>query len=127
VNEYKKPSGVPWRVWAALLVVSFIIILAYRFYPPSFEHSSPQLAVHGDIVSVEFDAINHARTPITKTLSVSVGTVRYGSKKGGPRYTPLDHKEVSVSLAPSETKHVRCDFPSSGRFVTNGAEVTIRK
>jgi hypothetical protein len=109
-----------------LLIVSAIIVLAYRFSPPSFEHSSPQVATHGDTISVDFDATNHARTPIIKTLGISVGTVRYGSKQGGPRYTPLDHKEISVSLAPSETKHVRCDFPNSG-FVTNGAEVTIRK
>ena len=125
MNEYKKPSGVPWRLWAALLIISLILAVTYSLYPPSFEHSSPQLALHGDTISVEFDTTNHARTPVTKTLSVSIGTVRYGSKQGGPLYTPRDRREISVSLAPSETKHVQCEFPNSTRIAPNGAEVTI--
>jgi len=125
VNEYKKPSGVPWRIWAALLILSLVIGVSYRLYPPSFEHSSPQLAFHGATVAAEFDATNRARTSVTKVLSVSIGTLRTGIKGSGPHYTPFDHREISVSLAPSETKHIRCEFPASGRVTPNAAEVTI--
>jgi hypothetical protein len=81
----------------------------------------------GDSLIVEFDATNHSRTPITKPLKISVGIVRYGSKQGGPRYTPLEDTQIDVSLAPAETKHLRQLFSQSERVPRNGAEVTVLK
>lgn len=118
----KSSPGIPWRLWAALLIAGLVISLTYRLFPPPFEHTALQLTHHGNTLSVDFDAINHTRTPLTTTLRISVGSVHYG--KFGPNYAPTDHQDVSVSLAPSETKHIQCDFPDTGRSLTNGAEVT---
>jgi hypothetical protein len=127
VNENDKPSGVPWRLWIALLIISIGVFVSYQLSPPSFECSLPKLEVLGNKVSVEFEATNHARVPVTKIVRVSVGTVRYGSKQGGPRYTPLDHQQLVICLDASETKHIRCEFSDSGPSVTNGAEVTVQR
>lgn len=125
-ERIQQQTGFPWRLWAALLVVSLGLFLANWFFPPSFEHSFPQLMVHGDTLTVEFDAINHTRKPVTKKLSVSVGTLLNGdSHLGGPHYIPRNFHQIFVSLAPSETKHIRSEFPCDGRVVPNGSEVTI--
>ena len=38
---------------------------------------------------------------------------------------PLDHRDISIALAPSETKRIRCDFPQTGDAIPNQAEVEI--
>ncbi len=125
MNEYKKPSGVPWRFWGALLILAVLVFVTYHLFPPSFEHSFPRLAIHGKTATVEFYATNHARTLVSKKVSVTVGTLRTGIKGSGPDYIPLDRREISVSLAPSETKQVKCEFPVSELVIPNAAEVTI--
>ena len=125
MNEYKKPSGVPWRLWAALLVVASLACATYRFFPPRFQLSPVQLAFHGESCTAEFDATNHSRTPTAKTLRVTVFPFRPGTKTVRPLYVPLDHHDISVALAASETKHLQCEFPRTGTVFPNQAEVEI--
>lgn len=125
VNDHRKPSGVPWVLWVGLLLVGFVILTVYRLYPPSFEHSSPRLEMRGEVLAVGFQAVNRSRTPVTKTLLVSIGTLHFGPKGSGPHYWPLDHREIVVTLAPSETRHVHCGFPNPGTLHPTVAEISV--
>ena len=125
MNEYKKPSGVPWRLWAALLVVASLACATYRFFPPRFQLSPVQLAFHGESCTAEFDATNHTQTPIAKTVRVTVFAFRPGTKTTRPLYVPLDHHDISVALAASETRHFHCQFLRAGAIFPNQAEVEI--
>ena len=125
MNEYKKPSGVPWRLWAALLVVALLALAAYRFFPPRFQLSPVQLVFHGESCTAEFDVTNHSPTPTAKTVRVTVFAFRPGTKTTRPLYVPLDHRDISVALAASETRHFQCEFLRDGSNFPNQAEVEI--
>lgn len=119
-----KNSGVPLGLWVGLVAVGFILYGAYRLFPPAFDHSSPQITVNGTVLSVEFDAVNHSGSKMSRGLGVTIGTVR-GGRSTGPRWTPADYREITVNLRPLETRRVRCDFPNPGWLQPNGAEITV--
>jgi len=108
-----------------LLIVGFVLFASYRLTPPSFEHSFPRVLIHNGICIVEFDATNHTSKPVTKALSISFGVLPRGIKFSGPNFTRLERREVSVSLVPSEMKHIRCEFSHPGYSANYGAEITI--
>ena len=118
-------TGVPWRFWAIFLAVGITLVVAYRLFPPSFEHSFPQLEFHDDSVTVAFNVTNHGYAPVTKKISIAVVAAHPGSKARKPTYITLDHKEMTVSLSPSETKPIRCEFLLAGRGVPNTADITV--
>ena len=125
MNERKRTPGFPWHFWAVLLVVALLVYSTYRLFPPSLQLSPVELAFHGESCTVEFDATNHARTPIAKTLRVTAYTVRPGNKWNKPLHVALDHSDISVALAPSETRRIHCEFLQTGAITPNQAEVEI--
>ena len=125
MNELKRSPGFPWHFWTIFFVVTLLLCFTYRFFPPSFQLSPVQLSSKSTSCTAEFDATNHARTRATRTLRVTVFLFRPGTKARRPIYIPLDHRDISVALAPSETKHIRCDFPQTGDATPNQAEVEI--
>lgn len=125
MNERKKTSGFPWHLWAVLLLAALITLLAYRLFPPRFQLSSTHLALEGETCVVEFGATNHTRSPIAKTLKITIFNSKPGNKFHQPIHQPLAHRDVPVVLSPSETRRIRCDFPTTGAGTPNLAEVTI--
>lgn len=118
-------TGFPWPVWAGLLLLAISIFIATQLFPPTFSYSQPTVQIRGDIVIAEFDVTNRRSWPINKQLTVSIGTIKTGIKGSGPHYQPTDRQIISVSVAPSETKHIECRFPASLSVLPNAAEVTI--
>ena len=74
---------------------------------------------------VDFDAINHSNAPITRELSVGIGTFSPGSK-GSVGYVISKHQEMSVALHAGETRHISCGFSLPDRL-PNNAEIMVLK
>jgi len=119
----KGSPGMPWGLWVTFVVLVILLVVAHRLFPPGFEHSPPELELHGTTLSVEFDVINHTRESISEDLSVRAGNLSFS--KSGASLTPRGHQELSVTLAPAEKKRMHCNFPDFARFSPNGAEVSV--
>ena len=125
VNERKRIAGFPWHFWATFVAVALLAYSTHLLFPPSFQLSPVELVLQRENCTVEFDATNHARTSTARTLRVTVFTALPGNKWSKALHTPLDHRDISVALAPFETKRIRCDFLQTGATVPNQAEVEI--
>lgn len=116
---FTRTGGFPWHLWVALVVVVLLLPVANWLFPPKFQISHVQLASRGEISTVEFDATSHVWAPITKILRVAIFR-----KLRGPQPF-LARRDISVALAPSETKRIHCEFPESGAAGANRVEVEI--
>ncbi len=124
-SKQTQSSLTPLLWLGGVLVAVFLLLLAARRLSPlPVEHSTPRL-VHqpGGSVTVELDITSHLSQPVTRTLQVSLG--RFHEGNFGSSFAVLTRQEVSVTLAPTETRHVACDFTGPLRAYPDRAEVTL--
>ncbi len=123
----KKPrpdSWLPLLAFPGVLIVLLVIIVALRqTFPLPVEHSAPQIVYHGTSFTVEMDVTNHTKLPVTEVVGVQIGS--YYATRHTRGITPLDQREIPVSLAPSEVKHLRCEFPNTYRSLPNVADARV--
>ena len=122
-----KPRPVSWLPLLAfpgvLIAVLLLITTLRQMFPMPVEHSVPRLVYHGSSFTVEMDVTNHTKAPVTEVIGVWIGS-RYESRYTSG-ITPFDEREVPVSLAPSEVKHLRCEFPNTYRSLPNFADARV--
>ena len=108
----------------ALILALLLLLATRRLSPLPIEHSALHLIHQPDgSVRVETDFTNHLTLPIIKKLRVSLGRSHEGNS--GSSVAWLAQQDLSVSLSPSQTKRVACDFASSLPTYPDCAEVTL--
>jgi hypothetical protein len=108
-----------------MLLAAALTFAGYRFFPPRFHLSRAELAFHDESYSVEFTATNHGDAPVAKLLRVRVFSALPGTKYRRPVQRQLEHRDLPVRLAPSESRRIRCEFETPASDVPNLAEIEV--
>ena len=126
IHTRAKTSLAPVGVLLGAPVACFLLLLGARsLFPLPVEHSTPVL-IHepGGNIAVELDLTSHLAQPTHRILRISLGHA-YAGRTHGSGVSLREHQDVSIALAPAETRRVRCEFPDAARTNPDCAEVTF--
>ena len=125
-SKQTRASLTPLLWLGVVLVTAFLLLLAARKLSPlPIEHSTPRLVHQPGGFRHRRDGtsptISLSQSP--ETLRVSLGRSHEGNF--GSSVAFLAHQDVSVTLSPTETKRVACDFTGPLGAYPDLAEVTL--
>jgi|GEM_PF-3229863 len=98
-----------------LAIVGFGISYLLR---PQFVISWPELELEGGRVVVRFEAENRTGEPMARLVRVSILDRKAKRSHGVKLYDSLGEREMTLELAPGETRTYSVDFPRPEREPT---------